>query len=180
MGRLKLDATMMRRCIELARQGADAGEFPFGAVVACGDKVIGEAMNRTRRDHDESRHAEILAIAQARLAMRDSKLACCTIYTTAEPCAMCSYCIRATGLRRVVFGVASPVMGGYSRWNILMDDGLSHRLPFLFSPCPEVVCGVLAEEALQAWNEWAPLVPEAISLLGLFVTLQGQAACRHT
>jgi tRNA(adenine34) deaminase len=41
-------------------------------------------------------------------------------------------------------------MGGFSRWNVLRDDTLSDGIPFVFGAVPEVVSGVLAEEAGEA------------------------------
>src|SRR5271163_3840867 len=74
------------------------------------------------READESRHAEIIAIAQARRTLAKKLLRDCTIYSTVEPCAMCSFVIRAAGIRRVVFALHSPVMGGMSRWDILQHQ----------------------------------------------------------
>jgi tRNA(adenine34) deaminase len=115
------DRTMMARCIELARRGATEGEHPFGSVIASGTEVVTEASNWTVRDRDESRHAEILAVAQARKVLADSALARCTLYSIIEPCPMCSLCIRAAGIRRVVFALHSLVLGRPSKWNILGD-----------------------------------------------------------
>jgi tRNA(adenine34) deaminase len=165
----EIDSTMMARCIRLARSGAAEGEHPFGSVIADGADVIAEASNRTLRDRDESRHAEILAIAEARRALGDSALARCTLYSIIEPCAMCSFCIRAAGIRRVVFALHSPLMGGLSKWNILGDRALSRRIPCLFRGPPDVAHGVLADEAMQAWSDWRPLATQAIRLFGFFV-----------
>jgi tRNA(adenine34) deaminase len=74
-----IDRTMMARCIEFARRGAAEGEHPFGSVIANGAEGIAEASNRTVRDRDESRHAENLAIAQARKILDDAALAPCTL-----------------------------------------------------------------------------------------------------
>jgi len=82
----EIDRTMMARCIEFARRGAAEGEHPFGSVIADGAEVIAEASNRTVRDRDESRHAEIFAVAQARKVLADSALARCTLYSIIEPC----------------------------------------------------------------------------------------------
>jgi tRNA(adenine34) deaminase len=163
-----IDRAMMARCIELSKRGANAGERPFASLIARDGTISAEATNRTERDRDESRHAEVLAIAEARRKLGDAALAHCTLYSTVEPCAMCSFCIRAAGICRVVFALGSPVMGGLSKWNILKDEALSHRVPFLFRAPPKVEQGVLAHEALQAWSEWVPAAPEAIKLLGIF------------
>ncbi len=165
----ELDHTMMARCIELARNGAAEGEYPFGSVIANGAEVIAEAVNRSVRERDESRHAEIIAIAQARRAVGETVLARCTLYSIIEPCAMCSFCIRAASIRRVVFALHSPMLGGMSKWNILDDRTLSRRIPFLFRGPPDVAHGVLADEAMQAWSDWRPLATQAIRLFGVFV-----------
>jgi tRNA(adenine34) deaminase len=157
-----IDQAMMARCIELSKIGAAAGELPFGSLVARHGQIIAEASNQVVRLVDESRHAEIIAIARARQLLGDRELSNCTIYSTVEPCPMCSFCIRAAGIGRVVFALGSPLMGGVSRWNILGDD----RLPLLFGPAPEVVPGILAGEAQKAWIAWKPMVARAIWLLG--------------
>jgi tRNA(adenine34) deaminase len=152
-----VDRRMMARCIELSRTGAAAGERPFGSVVARGAEILGESANCTEREGDVSRHAEIVAIAQARNMLGGAKLADCTLYSNVEPCPMCAFCLREAGIGRVVFALSSPVMGGFSRWNVLRDDGLS---------VPEVVFGLLAEEASEAWREWDPLAWHVIKLRG--------------
>jgi tRNA(adenine34) deaminase len=161
-----VDRRMMARCIELSRMGTAAGERPFGSVVARGPEILGESANCTEREGDVSRHAEIVAIAQARKHLGGAKLADCTLYTNVEPCPMCAFCAREAGIGRVVFALGSPVMGGFSRWNVLRDDVLSDGIPFVFGAVPEVVSGVLAEEAGEAWREWNPLAWHVIKWRG--------------
>ena len=48
---------------------------------------------------------------------------------------MCAYCIREAWISRVVYALASPVMGGLSKWNILRDDGLADRIPEILARC---------------------------------------------
>ena len=164
-----VDRRMMARCIELSRAGVAAGERPFGSVVARGAEILSESANCTEREGDVSRHAEIVAIAQARRLLGGARLADCTLYTNVEPCPMCAFCIREAGIGRVVFALGSPVMGGFSRWNVLRDDTLSDGIPFVFGAVPEVVSGVLAEEAGEAWREWNPLAWQVIKLRGFMV-----------
>ncbi len=66
-----------------------------------------------------------------------------TTYSNFEPCAMCSFSIRELKFKRVVFALPSPNMGGYTRWDILQDAGLSAYC----GPLPEVLSGILAERA---------------------------------
>src|SRR5215470_6917722 len=162
-----VDARMMARCIALSRTAADAGEYPFATVIALDGKVVAEAINRTVRDNDVSRHAEVIALSQAQKALTRQQLQKCTLYTNVEPCAMCAFCIRETGIGRVVYAITSPIMGGLSRWNILRDDSLSDRMPQVFSGVPEVVSGVMMHEAGQAWHDWYPFGWKMIKTLGL-------------
>ena len=164
-----VDRRMMARCIELSRMGTVAGELPFGSLIARGSDILAESANCAAREGDVSRHAEIVAIAQARKAAGGAKLGDCTLYTNVEPCPMCAFCIREAGIGRVVFALGSPVMGGLSRWNVLRDDALSDGIPFVFGAVPEVVNGILAEEAGQVWRDWNPVAWQVIKLRGFLV-----------
>ena len=157
-----IDRAMMARCIELSKIGSAAGELPFGSLIARRGRIVAEATNEIERITDESRHAEIVAIARARQLLADRDLSECTLYSTVEPCPMCSFCIRAAGIGRVVFALGSPRLGGLSRWNILGDD----RFPLLFGPVPDLVPGLLADDAHKAWIGVSPVAARAILWLG--------------
>ena len=163
----KTDQAMMARCVELSRIAVGKGEYPFGTVIARDGKILAEAINHTVRDGDVTRHAEVIALSQAQKAIGREQLRHYTLYTNIEPCAMCSYCIREAWIGRVVFSLASPVMGGVSKWNILRDDEMANRMPQIFAAVPEVVSGVLVREAQQAWRDWSPLAWQMIKLRGL-------------
>jgi tRNA(adenine34) deaminase len=120
-----IDATMMRRCLQLSEQAAAAGERPFGAVLALGGKVVASAGNRVEIDRDVTRHAEVVALAEAQHSLKKKELCKHTLYSIVEPCAMCAFAIRECGIHRVVYALASPVMGGMSRWDVLTDKGLT-------------------------------------------------------
>jgi len=171
------DRVMMTRCMELARQGMEEGELPFGSLISRNGVVLGEGTNQTIRHMDQSRHAEIMAIAQARQSLGATRLEDCTIYSIVEPCPMCAFCIRTARIGRVVYALGSPVMGGMSRWNILRDDTLSNRIPFLFHPAPEVTIGVLADEAQETWSDWNPVVWRLMKLRKYLVV--PEAATNH-
>lgn len=161
------DKAMMARCIELSRIAVSQGEYPFGTVIAADGQVVAEAINRTVRDGDVSRHAEVIALSEAQKAIGRNQLFRCTLYTNIEPCAMCAYCIREAQVGRVAYALGSPVMGGLSKWNILRDEGISSRMPQIFGAVPEVVSGILVHEAQQAWRDWNPLAWQMIKFRGL-------------
>jgi tRNA(adenine34) deaminase len=163
------DARLMRRCFELARAAVGRRELPFGSVVARdGEEISGEG-NGVREARDVTRHAEVCAIVSAQQRLGRASLEGCTLYTNVEPCAFCSYAIREARIARVVFALASPIMGGASRWDVLQDPGLSRELPEVFAPAPAVVAGYMAEEADALLREAAPMMWATSRARGLFV-----------
>jgi tRNA(adenine34) deaminase len=170
---------MMARCIELSRIAIGKGEYPFGTVIALDGQIVAEAINHTVRDGDVTRHAEVIALSQAQKAIGREQLRHYTLYTNIEPCAMCSYCIREAWIGRVVYALSSPVMGGFSKWNILRDDEMSGRMPQIFAAVPELVSGVLVQEAQQAWRDWNPLAWQMIKLRGLLTEPRPQEGHVH-
>lgn len=160
------DAAMMAHCVELSRVAVAKGEYPFATVIARDGDIVAEAINRSVRDSDVSRHAEVIALSQAQKALGREPLRHYTLYSNIEPCAMCSYCIREAWLGRVVYALESPIMGGLSKWNILRDSGMADRMPQVFGPVPEVVSGVMMHETQQVWRDWHPLAWEMIKRRG--------------
>ena len=80
----------MAEALDLAREAAEAGEVPVGAVIVRDGKMIGRAGNRTEAQKDPTAHAEMLAIRQALEAVGGWRLTGCDMYVTLEPCAMCA------------------------------------------------------------------------------------------
>jgi tRNA(adenine34) deaminase len=140
-------ATMyMRRCLELAEMAALAGDTAVGALIVCGDDVVAEGIERTRAALDPSAHAEVEAIRQACQRLDTLDLRGCSLYSTVEPCVLCGYAIRRTGIARVVYGVAAGQAGACtSSYAILADHELEG-----WPEVPEVTGGVLADECLAA------------------------------
>lgn len=135
----------MRRCLELALNARASGNTPVGAVVVMEGEVIAEAEEEVPTGLDPTAHAEVLAIRRACQALGTLDLSNTTLYTTAEPCWLCSYAVRQANLARVVYGRTSPPVGGVtSTYPIL----LTTDVPSWGKP-PEVLGGVL-EEACTA------------------------------
>jgi tRNA(adenine34) deaminase len=130
--------------------------------------IVAESINRVTHDGDVTRHAEVVAISQVQKTLGTVSLEDCEIYMNAEPCALCSYAIRETRIRRVVYGLSFPHVGGVSKWNILGDTDICSALPEVFAPPPEVISGYMAKEAEQMLIEWNPLIAGIIRRRGLF------------
>jgi len=167
------DIAMMRRCVALAQSASSRREYPFAAVIGRRGEFVCEALNMVRHERDVTQHAEMVAISSAQKMLGSTSLDDCTIYSTIEPCAMCSYAIRESRIGRVVFGLRSPVMGGKSRWNILTDTGLSSTLPEVFASPPEVVSGCLHTEVEKVFQKRNPFIWEFVKARRIFVDGSG-------
>lgn len=150
---LPYDYHFMQRCIELAQQAVNNGDAAFGSLVAMDDKLVAEASNEYKSRITE--HAEIVALNRTHALLGTTDLSACTLYTSCEPCPMCSFMIREFKIKRIVFALPSPFMGGYSKWSILQDEELAGFKP-IFSNPPEVVGGFMEREA-KAVMEQTPL-----------------------
>jgi len=168
----------MRRCVELSAAAVRQHELPFSCVVCRNGEIVAEAINRVVADGDVTKHAEILAISAAQAALGRSDLSDCTIYSSVEPCPMCSFPIRETRIGRVVYAISSPMMGGLSKWNVLGDNEISNVMPQVFGDTPEVTAGLLYREAAAVWRNWNPIFWLGIRFRGCLAEAPHQAAYR--
>ena len=99
------DADALARCQQLADIAAERHESPVGAVVVHAGTIIGEGIEASKARQDVTCHAEVEAI-RAAVQARGRDLSAATLYTTHEPCLLCSYVIRHPRVRRVV--IRSP------------------------------------------------------------------------
>ena len=130
----------MREALKLAREARAVGEVPVGAVVVLGDQLLGKGKNQIETLGDPTAHAEILAIGAAANALGEPRLTGATLYTTLEPCIMCSGAIVLARLERVVYAAEDPRAGACgSLYDIPRDPRLNHRAV--------VLGGLLADEA---------------------------------
>lgn len=142
---------LIQRCAELARQAYLNGDSPFGALVAQGDNIIIETTNAIKIGNDITAHAEILAIRKTQKLIGHSDLSAFELYSSSEPCPMCSFMIREAKFHKVVFSLRSPSMGGFSKWNILNDPSLQHFPPF-FSRPPQIISGLLEHDMVAFYD----------------------------
>jgi len=157
MDQSAIDLKMMRRCVELSAAAVTRRELPFSCVICRDGEIVAEAINRVVADADVTKHAEILAISEAQRILGRSDLSDCTIYSNVEPCPMCSFPIRETRIGRVVYAISSPMMGGFSKWNVLGDNEISNVMPEVFGDTPEVAAGLHYREAAAVWRKWNPI-----------------------
>ena len=175
----EIDLKMMERCVELSKTASAYGEFAFASLGCKGEVVVSEAINHVDRDADVTRHAELMAVSEAQRTLGRSDLSECAIYSTVEPCAMCSFPIRETRISKVVFAIRSPLMGGFSKFGILHDAEISSVIPEIFGDPPEIIGGVLSREAERVWRNCNPLVWAIIRYRGCLGGDPVADACVH-
>lgn len=105
------DARYMAEALALARQAANVGEVPVGAVVVHEGRIVGRGHNQPVARQDPTAHAEIVALREAARTLGNYRLDGCTLYVTLEPCAMCAQAALHARLARVVYGAAEPRSG---------------------------------------------------------------------
>jgi tRNA(Arg) A34 adenosine deaminase TadA len=121
----------MRRALELAREAAEAGEVPVGAVVTCNDEIIAEARNAMRGSSDPTAHAEMVAIRAAGEVLGSSRLDECTLWVTLEPCAMCAAAVSLARIKALRFGAEDPKGGGVIHGPRIFSQPTCHHRPDL-------------------------------------------------
>jgi tRNA(adenine34) deaminase len=134
------DLDFMGEALALAQSAARAGEVPVGCLIVAGGVIIGRGENRRERDNDPTAHAEIIALREAALHLKNYRLDGATAYVTLEPCVMCGGALLNARVARVVMGAADEKAGAVgSRYNVLADPRLLHEA--------QLTWDVLAEES---------------------------------
>ena len=138
----------MEAALQLAKEAAQEGEVPVGAVVVKGDEII--SMGRNRREIGKSAlyHAELEAIQKACLALGGWRLWQCELYVTLEPCPMCTGAIINSHMDRVVYGADDERAGCCGTALDLFALPYSHR-PDIYRGFYEAEAKALLQEFFQ-------------------------------
>ena len=122
---LETDETFLRLAIDIAKRTRLAGNHPFGAILVGPDgAVLMQAGNAHGDAGDRTGHAERLLMTKASMIYSADFLAGCTMYASAEPCAMCAGAVYWAGVGRVVYGLSERDLGqliGPHPENLTMD-----------------------------------------------------------
>ncbi|MBC7800149.1 MAG: nucleoside deaminase [Gemmatimonadaceae bacterium] len=95
----------MARAVALAHKGGQTeGASPIGCVIVLDGKIVGEGHNEVGLRHDPTAHAEIVAIRRAGAAMERDDLSGATLYSTLQPCGMCTMASIWSRVGRIVYG----------------------------------------------------------------------------
>src|SRR5258708_8106807 len=109
----ELDEHFLRRSFEVARRALTHGNHPFGAIlVDQNHNGLIAAENGYMPSRDGTAHAERLLATQACTTLSPEVLKGATLYSSAEPCAMCAGAIYWAGIGRLVYGLSEHRLRG--------------------------------------------------------------------
>ena len=151
--RSERDEQFLRRSFDVARRAVTHGNHPFGAVLVDQDgNVLLEAENGYMPSHDGTAHAERLLATQACTTLSADVLATATLYSSAEPCAMCAGAMYWAGIGRLVYGLSEHRLREFT--------GNHPENPTLDLPCRKVF-----ESGQQATEVVGPLLEDEAAAL---------------
>jgi tRNA(Arg) A34 adenosine deaminase TadA len=149
------DEYFLRRSFDVARRSITHGNHPFGAILVSSEgKVLLEVENGFMPAHDGTAHAERLLATDACRTLSREERSKATLYSSAEPCAMCAGAIYWAGIGRVVYGLSEHRLRGIT--------GNHPENPTLDLPCRDVfgrgqrpteVVGPLLEDEAEALHD---------------------------
>ena len=121
------DQALLRRAIAIAAGAVTQGDAPYGSLLAGADgAILIEARNTVRRDNDISAHPELKLARWAAAELDPDAAAQTTMYTSCQPCQMCTGAIARSGLGRVVYALSSEQLISLnpgSDWPVVPQEG---------------------------------------------------------
>lgn len=105
------DEACIARCYELAEKAVSHGNHPFAAILLVDGEIVIEALNTVLTESDVSCHAELNLVREASRQLAPEQIARATLYSSTEPCPMCTGAIYWAGISRLVFGVSGADLG---------------------------------------------------------------------
>ncbi len=142
----------MREAVSLGREGMEHnGGGPFGAVVVCGNEIVGRGHNQVTSKLDPTAHAEVVAIRAACQSLGRFDLRGCELYTSCEPCPMCLAAIYWARLDRIYYACTR-----HDAAEIGFDDAFIYeQLPLEIAARSLPMEQIARAESLALFRSWA-------------------------
>lgn len=136
---LPQDVKWMQEALKLAKQGAELGEVPVGAILVHNQQVIGQGFNEPIGRHDATAHAEIVALRDACARLKNYRLPLqTTLYVTLEPCTMCIGALIHARVDRLVYAASEPRAGMVgSQMDLSIQPFYNHTIGVYHGLCRE-------------------------------------------
>lgn len=129
----------MSLALNEAQKAKELNEVPIGCIIVRNNKVIASTFNHKTLDNIATYHAEILAIESACQTLGTWYLDDCILYTTVEPCMMCTGAIIQARIPKVVYGATNEAFGHLSK---------------IDKPKIEIIGGVLEKKCSEIMSEF--------------------------
>jgi tRNA(adenine34) deaminase len=137
------DIEFMKIAYNEALKALKFDEVPIGAIIVRNGEIIARAHNLKETSKQATKHAEIIAIEEAEKKLDNWHLDDCVLYTTLEPCMMCTGAIIQSRIKKVVFGASEK------RWScissILEKENVNHY-PEIVGNIYEKQCSMLISQ----------------------------------
>ncbi len=133
---MRNDHYYLQICLVLSKQAEEKGNTAVEAVVVKDDEIVSEAEEAVNTKNDITCHAELEAIRIAVNKLGTINLSDCILYSTHEPCIMCSYAIRFYKIKEVVYLHEAKYLGGVSSSLPLL---VTNEVPPHWSNAPIIV-----------------------------------------
>jgi len=141
----------VRMAIDEADKGGAEGNSAVGSIIVESGAVIGVGRNTAITANDPTAHAESVALRETAVALGRSDFSGCVLYTTFQPCPMCSGAIMVSGISTVVMGArpnpGESAYGKFSMEKLFQECGWGNKI--------EVVTEILVEECWKVRRDWA-------------------------
>lgn len=145
------DADFLREAIKLAHQSKTKGGYPFGAILVKDGKILHRAQDKTIQYADPTAHAELSAISEYCRQTKRIRLGGYALYTSTEPCVMCSGAIHWSHLTKVVYSVPQTELqrlsGGMPKPSCVGSINIGNRNV-------EIVGPLLLDEGLKVFENF--------------------------
>lgn len=132
----------MEQCIALGKKAMSKGNPPVGAIIVKDEQIVGVGIEAGKSTKNITKHAEIEAVNDAIQNNPLENLKGCILYTSHEPCIMCSYVLRHYKVEAIVYGTNVDFVGGITSDLKVM---LTTNIP-KWGKSPEIIGGILKEE----------------------------------
>lgn len=123
--------SFMEEALIEAKKALKKGEVPVGAVVVLEEDIIGRGYNQPITKNDPTAHAEIMALRDAAMNLKNYRLKDTLVYTTLEPCLMCAGALVHARIKKLIYSASDPKSGVIeSNGNLMRSAFLNHKISY--------------------------------------------------
>lgn len=135
--------------MKVAIAEAKLGDAPYGAVIVKDNKIVAQAHNTVKTDSDPTAHAEVNVIRSLTKKLKNPSLEGYTLYTSCEPCPMCTAVCIWAGISEIIIGasIKDLIEAGVSQIDIASEEIIEKGFKKI-----KITKGLLKEESLQLFK----------------------------